>query len=149
MLESLSASYQYNWKETKGTDGKINLIKAVAKTSNGDDLHINFIYKEGRQDWEVEFRINSGLNKTNSGDAFKVLGTVRKAFMQFYAQVNPSRFYFSAEKDNDDDSSSRMKLYDRFAKGIAKETGMSMTSDNLSGGYGKVYEFKKIKKRKQ
>ena len=74
-----------------------------------------------------------------TGDAgsssLKVFSGVASAFKQFIKAKKPGSFFFSAEER------SRVRLYNRFAKMIAKDFGYKMTKSLADGDY--MYEFTK------
>jgi len=66
---------------------------------------------------EFRDKISDQFDLTGLGNATKVLSGVVSSFKSFVKRTNPEVFIYSAEKG------SRVRLYDRFAKIIEKESG--------------------------
>lgn len=95
------------------------------------------------EDWGVTFWNKSKTNRFGLGSteitgdfgtsSLKVFSGVASAFKKFIQAKKPDMFFFSAEEK------SRVRLYNRFAKMIAKETRYNMEKSLEDGDY--LYQF--------
>lgn len=146
IAEAFDNPYPLKWKEEKDKFGDVNEIAAIARIESGAWLRITFTYDVGLMAWDIVFDVNQSAKKTGNGDSFRIFATVKTAVEKFLRDVKPSSFKFSAEKDDENDSTSRMKLYDLFAKQLANKTGKSLDIETRSDV--KWYEFKPKKPRR-
>lgn len=91
--------------------------------------------------WDIGFEASSlrrnSFGITGTGSAFRIFATVLEIMKEFISSKNPKMFHFSAEE------SSRVKLYDKFAKQIKKLANYHFTK--FQGNYLILYVFHKEK----
>jgi hypothetical protein len=94
--------------------------------------------------WGIVFSRFSGagevtdmLNDLDSKAVLKVFSAVKQSMKNFVKEKNPEQFFFSAKTEE----SSRVKLYDRFAKIMSKELKMKFIKRDTAGEF--KYTFTK------
>jgi len=149
--ELFDKPYQIGWvvRSKGGWHGK-------ATVADGGVLHINFnpIMRDGSE-WEINFSRDgaTNFNATGTGDEIKIFSTVVAAVKEWYAEISkqgwpdePLRaIEFTAKKDSSD-TSSRVRLYDRFAKQFASQINMTVHRNERTDYV--EWTLKKPKKKK-
>ncbi|QIG70689.1 hypothetical protein EVB91_138 [Rhizobium phage RHph_I1_18] len=127
ITESLSSAYRYRKHQNKAFDNG-----AVMHTYSFDDSVGNYYEVECRYWWhtktlEVLFSANYSTKKIgNSPSPVRVFSTVAAIIREVYKPLKTE--HASIEFSADDDDSSRVRLYDRFASHIAKEINGTVKS---------------------
>ena len=119
----------------------------VAYLWNTDDNRVgvcNFWLQDSDAlEWGMEFDIDLDMSASGGGDAFKIFATVAQCLKDFVASTpDVNGLSFAGDKTE----TSRLKLYDRFAKMIPGITGFKNKNSNFETGNYKFYEFEKSKK---
>lgn len=119
--EALNKPYPYTWVK------KGKKIIATAKLEDKSTLVITFLKpNDNREWWELDFSRGGSVDNTGQGDQFRIFATVKSAVERFFQEETPEEVEFSADATKGGrNSKSRIDLYDRFAKGIAKKYNMS------------------------
>lgn len=126
ITEALDNPYPYTWTVDEEEE-KI----AVAEIDRGEKLEIYFEAFEEDHTWEITFKVDAELAATGQGDQFRIFATVVKAVKEWLQQMLSSkqplrRITFRAFKDDENDTS-REKLYSRFAKRITDTIGFKFS----------------------
>ena len=117
--EVLDKPYSYTMSK------RIKDTSAIANTPNGP-LVIKFDYV-GENNYTIDFSVNQSMEKTGTGDQFRIFATVKAATLDWIKSLDLSQvdtIGFSAEK-GEGKGESRAKLYANFAKQLAKKLGWS------------------------
>jgi hypothetical protein len=145
ILEAFDQPYPLRWE--KGDHGDVD---ALATLSDGTYLSIMFNNQQGDEGEEVvqvEFYRNNSQEVTGEGDAMRVFATVLTAIQQYIKKYKPARLSFSARKEveQDQNSESRSKLYDRMVQRYSKSWGYrAFRADN---GDLVIYELSRLTPR--
>ena len=130
ITEALDNPYSYKWVDQEDYEWY-----AVAPLPGGLDLRIRF-EKNRDNIWEIEFLVGRTLRATGDGDQYRIFATVVKAVTEWAKWLLSSKqpvraIRFSAIKDDEQDTS-RARLYNRFAKQLA--SGIGFDYENLESG---------------
>jgi len=121
--EGFDQPYPLKWEKSEYGD-----VDALAKLPDGSPLSIMFNKQtndEGDEAVQVEFYRNNSQEVTGEGDAMRIFATVLSAIQQYVKEHKPARLTFSASKEveQDQNTESRAKLYDRLVQRYAKAWG--------------------------
>jgi len=106
--------------------------ESITKLPDRSKLRIVFSSKnqpEGQ--WELFFTRGETTGLSGKGDQQRIFATVLKAIAEFVEKKSPKKIVFTADKD--DESTSRMKLYDRLVSRFADSLGYSSKALTVSG----------------
>jgi hypothetical protein len=131
--EAFDQPYPIKWEK-----GEFGDYDALATLADGTYLSIMFNREEDGE-YQIEFHRNYSQEVTGEGDAQRVFATVLGAIQQFIKTQQPERVRFSATKDDEDNSQSRTKLYDRLVQRYASSWGYSVDISDYAGST--VYEL--------
>jgi hypothetical protein len=131
--EAFDQPYPVKWEK-----GEFGDYDALATLADGTYLSIMFNHEEDGE-YQIEFHRNHSQEVTGEGDAQRVFATVLGAIQQFIKKQQPERVRFSATKDDEDNSQSRTKLYDRLVQRYASSWGYSVDISDYAGST--VYEL--------
>ena len=143
LIEALGSPVPYKWKIQNNRAWK-------SEFSVGELKYEYKAEKRGADVWTIMFvsvtKLDHGEldykeNITGSGSEFKVFATVVKMTTEFMDTMDPNGIMFSAEE------TSRARLYDRFAKQLAKKYDMKYNSGKSE--YGTSFTLMKLKGRKR
>jgi hypothetical protein len=107
-------------------------VESITKLPDKTTLRIVFSSKnqpEGQ--WELFFTRGETTGLTGKGDQQRIFATVLKAIAEFVEKKSPNKIVFTADKD--DESTSRMKLYDRLVSRFAGDIGYSSKALTVTG----------------
>jgi hypothetical protein len=133
IMEAFNQPYPVKWEK-----GEFGDYDALATLADGTYLSIMFNREEDGE-YQIEFHRNHSQEVTGEGDAQRVFATVLGAIQQFIKTQQPERVRFSATKDDEDNSQSRTKLYDRLVQRYASSWGYSVDISDYAGST--VYEL--------
>ena len=133
IMEAFDQPYPVKWEK-----GEFGDYDALATLADGTYLSIMFNREEDGE-YQIEFHRNHSQEVTGEGDAQRVFATVLGAIQQFIKKQQPERVRFSATKDDEDNSQSRTKLYDRLVQRYASSWGYSVDISDYAGST--VYEL--------
>ena len=127
VAEAFDQPYKSKW--AKGEFGDFDV---VTKLPDGTNLSIMF-NNEGDDEWQVEFYRNNSQEVTGEGDAQRIFATVLATIQKFIKKHKPQQLTFSATKDvePDQNSESRVKLYNRLVDRYATSWGYDALIDDL------------------
>jgi hypothetical protein len=125
--EAFNQPYPVKWEK-----GEFGDYDALATLADGTYLSIMFNREEDGE-YQIEFHRNHSQEVTGEGDAQRVFATVLGAIQQFIKTQQPERVRFSATKDDEDNSQSRTKLYDRLVQRYASSWGYSVDISDYAG----------------
>ena len=133
LTELFDSPYRWRWSKRSRAHAK-----AIFTTKDGDKIHYHAGLLVGEPDaYEISFGIvdeESGremISATQIGDAFKIFATIVDITRDWYKkqEPKPKKIYFSSDKTQGKEARGRSKIYDRFAKKLAKETGMKFKKE--------------------
>jgi hypothetical protein len=135
LAEALNQPYPVRWN-TKTEQQWFGLAK-------DGELSIQIKDGSGSGMYGIVFKLNDKLFSPDTGDQFRIFATVVAAVKEWWSwaskNVDVKSIWFSAEKVRGNDS--RSKLYSRFAKQFARETGYELkVSTDMSAD---IYHLKK------
>jgi hypothetical protein len=124
--EALNNPLPINWKTNN------NLY--IGEFNINNNTYVIYCEDLGDDVWFFSFDyIDSNGNKintlTNNGDSIKVMGTVKKAFEDFYLYKNPQCILFGII----DSSVGRRRLYDSFQEDFAKKHNLELLKKEILG----------------
>jgi hypothetical protein len=125
--EAFDQPYPVKWEK-----GEFGDYDALATLADGTYLSIMFNREEDGE-YQIEFHRNHSQEVSGEGDAQRVFATVLGAIQQFIKTQQPERVRFSATKDDEDNSQSRTKLYDRLVQRYASSWGYSVDISDYAG----------------
>lgn len=143
--EAFDQPYPLHWENSDYGD-----VDALAKLPDGGPLSIMFNKQQdddGDEIVQVEFYRNNSQEVTGEGDAQRIFATVLTAIQQYIKEHQPLKLTFSASKEVDDEqnSESRAKLYDRLVQRYSRSMGYrAFRADN---GKLVMYELSRLKQR--
>jgi len=88
-----------------------------------NDVDVMFDFQKSLGVWNMSFDRNNVMTATGEGDQFKIFATVIDIAKDFVRQMQPEKFSFYAQKDPDETTSSRPKLYSAMVKRFASVLG--------------------------
>jgi len=88
-----------------------------------NDVDVLFDFQKSLGVWNMSFDRNDVMTATGEGDQFKIFATVIDIAKDFVRQMQPEKFSFYAQKDPDETTSSRPKLYSAMVKRFASVLG--------------------------
>lgn len=87
--------------------------------------------------WQIVFARNGDYKATSTGNEFEVFATIKAIVNDFVTKKQPTNFQFSAASDEP----TRIRLYDRMAKGLSDQHGYKL--ERKAGDGGIYYIFTK------
>lgn len=147
--EVFNKPYPYRWIEKSD-----EAWKAEAQLQGGDYLTINFNTTDfNLTEWEINFQRGGDYNykATGTGDEFRVFATVVAAIKEWFNKQRPKprEIFFSGDKEDTPNAESRIRLYDRFAKQFAQQTGYRVERNEMRMSVSWNFVRPKKKKRVQ
>jgi hypothetical protein len=118
LYELFDRTLPYEWSVDAPEEKHANF-----SLEDGTQYTVRFYYQDYTvETWEVYFRLESmpnrevgtGIGTMNSGSELLVFSTVRKIIKEFLQNVDPYDWHFASKELE----SSRVKLYDRFAREV-------------------------------
>lgn len=128
IVELFSQPLPYQWTKH---DGKHWLGKFEVPGDKPLKVIVDFAYFENAKNgaWtEVAFIVNNKFELTGGGHALEIFATIGKMFDDYVNMVHPEVLRFSADATEP----SRVKLYNRIAKGISQKYGYTLETKSTS-----------------
>lgn len=125
LLEVFSSPYSY---KLDGYEKMRNLeVWVYVFTASDSSVIAVEIHKNENNAIDVAFDRNGHAHITNTGDAYRIFATVIAILTEFVKEHKPVSVRFTASKLSDDEETlSRVKLYDRLVNRFAGKLGYSM-----------------------
>ena len=100
-----------------------------------NDVDVLFDFQKSLGVWNMSFDKNNVMTATGEGDQFKIFATVIDIAKDFVRQMQPEKFSFYAQKDPDETTSSRPKLYSAMVKRFASGLGYDSKEQTQGNDY--------------
>mgnify|MGYP003631952609 CR=1 FL=1 len=114
---------QYNWHWKIEPDAMDATSRADFRTHDGQLVAVGFDLQNGNA--SVDFAKNFAFDATNEGDQFRIFATVMDVIRDYAEKIDLKTLTFSAEKNPNTNSSSRIKLYKRMVSKFAQQINMN------------------------